>query len=170
MPASRLVRESRSEPQRGAARTRQDGHHQKEHTHLPHPAAADVEKTTLCAAGGNVEVLQPPSETSEGVRFSADEPWNRHMVQIPLLRPRKTKSTQDQTRPPQCLEQPHLQQPKQGSVSQVSTDGSRRHSIYTRWSQPRKRTKTAVCNVDRREGGMLREGSQRQTNTVWYHL
>ena len=125
------VRESRSEPQRGAASHPSRRPPSKRAHPPPPPSPRTWRRQPLCAAGGNAKCCSHPGD-HEGGGFSADEPWNRHMVQIPLLRPRKTKSTKTR-HAPQCLEQPHLQQPKQGSA-QVSTDGSRRHSIYTRWS------------------------------------
>lgn len=120
----------------------------------PHPAAADVEKTTLCAAGGNAKCVAATPGDHEGGGFSADEPWNRHMVQIPLLRPRKTKAPRPDTRS-SVSGAASFTAAKTGKRLCPRTDPE--DTAYTRDGASHEKNKTAVCNVDRRRV-VLREG------------
>lgn len=127
----------------------QNGHHRKEHNLPPTPTPMRTWRSELlCPADGKC--------CSHDGGFSANQHWNYHMIQIPLLGPRKTPNTKTR-HAPQCSEWHYLQQPKRGSIpsvhkqtkrtrcthrsrgrgvhtdqeDEVSTDRSRGRGVYT---------------------------------------
>ena len=136
----------------------QNGHHQKEHNLPPTPTLTRTWRSEpLCPAGG--KCCSHHGDHDGG--FSANQHWNYHMIQIPLLGPRKTLSVQSGI----------LYSSQNTEASQVSTDRSRRRGIYTRWNvSHEKEQDCAFATWIDLEGVMLSEVSQRKTNPVWYHL
>lgn len=67
--------------------------------------------------------------------FSADQHWNDHMIQIPLLGPRKTRNTKTR-HAPQCSELHYLQQPKHGSIPSVHRQIKKTRCIHAMECQP----------------------------------
>lgn len=134
----------------------------------PTPVAEDVEKTTFVRCWWEREVLQPPRRP-RGRRL-----LSRRTLELPhgpdsTSGPKENQKHQDQT----CssvFRAASFTAAKTGTRPSVHGWIKKTQHIHAMECQPRKRTRLRSATWTDLEGVMLREVSQRKTNTVWCRL